>query len=165
MSGTVAKEDDLSKLGAAIVEFKKRYELLTSPKFRDRIYATQDAALIDDYDSALWKADLIKSSIDKATGAWNKAKEWAGLGALPLIPILVVSGVTATVLGGIAMLDSFFQHSGAKMLQAENPGMTYQDALRLYDKQTESAYEKTLSTVQLALLVGGAFIFWRMLSK
>jgi hypothetical protein len=152
----VATTKDLSVLGRAVSDFKQRYELLSSNAYGAKIARMNDNVLSLEYGQTLARMNQIKNAIDSVEGAWTRAKEWAGLGVLPLIPIAIAAGVTASVIAGVSAMDKFFQRAGVAEIRADNPGMTFEAALSRYEKATASTFEKTLDTAQLAMILAGA---------
>jgi hypothetical protein len=156
MAESTVSAKDLSVLGRAVADFQQRYALLSSVSYGAKIARMNDNALSQEYGNTLARMDQIKRAIDSIEGAWTRAKEWAGLGALPLIPIAVAAGVTATVIAGVSAMDSFFQRAGVAEIRKDNPGITFEQALVRYEKATASTFEKTLDTAQLAMILAGA---------
>lgn len=161
----IADKQELSKFAQAVADFKKRLAVLESPAYGAAIARTGDSELMQDYGNTLARARQIDAAIDSVKNAYDGLRDFVGLSAIPLIPIAIVAGITATVLGGIKMIDSFMIRADAKRIVNDNPDMEWDRALELAKNRNQSAFEKTLDTVQLALILGGAFLLYRLVSK
>lgn len=159
------QKPELSKLGQAIANFKARYEKLASPSYGAAIARTGDNELMQEYGNTLARAKQIKSAIESIEGAWTRAKEWAGLSALPLIPIAIATSITATVLAGISLIDDFMVRADAKLMMQTNPALTYDKALELATEQNKSTFERALDVTQLALVIGGGILLYLFMRR
>lgn len=160
-----APPQELSKLESAVADFKSRFEVLNSIPYGAAIARTGDNALMLEFGETLAKAQLINRSIDAFANRYQGAKEFLGLAALPLIPILVVAGITATVLGGVTMVDRFMRKAGVAQIQQENPGISYEAAASRYENIHQSTFSKALDVGQLAIALGLAVVAYLFISR
>lgn len=161
----VADKKELSRFSQAVADFKKRLAVLESPAYGAAIARTGDNELMLDYGRTLQRARQINAAIDNVKNAYDGLKDFIGLSAIPLIPLAIVGGITATVLGGIKMIDTFMIRADAKRIVNENPDIEWDRALEIAKDRNASAFERTLDTVQLALVIGGAYLLYRIVSR
>ena len=69
-----ATQTELNKFVKVVDEFKAKYARLISPATRNDVYATKNATLISDYESAVSRGGALNSSINALVGAWNVFK-------------------------------------------------------------------------------------------
>lgn len=86
---TEATQAELNKFVKVVDEFKANYARLLLPATRSEVYATQNPAIISDYQKAVSRGGALNSTINTTVGAWNAFKR--GYGA--------VTDVTSTVIG------------------------------------------------------------------
>jgi hypothetical protein len=160
-----ASSQELSKLETAVKDFKDRLAVLDSVAYGASIARTGDNALMLEFGETLAKAKLINRGIDAFTSRYQGAKEYLGLGVLPLIPILAVAAITATVLGGVSLVDRFMRKAGVSQIQSDNPGMDYETAATRYENIHQSTFAKALDVGQLALILAGAAFLYFVVSR
>lgn len=78
MADVQANKEELNRFVQVVDDFLAKLAKLKSPQTRDAVYASGDSQLISDYESAVSKGDVLKSTIEATVGAWNAAKaEWS----------------------------------------------------------------------------------------
>ena len=160
-----ASPQELSKLQQAVKDFKDRYAIFSSTSYGAQIARSGDNELMQEYGNVLAKARAINTAVDTFANKWAGMKEYIGLAAVPIVPIAIVAGISATVLGGVVLIDRFMKKAGVKQIQKDNPGITYEAAVQRYNTLHTSTFEKALDTAQLAMLLGGAFLLFWFLSR
>lgn len=99
-----ASQAELNKFVKVVDEFKAKYLLLISPATRQQIYASNNPALIKDYETAVSRGRVLNNSINALVGAWNAFKSG----------YKTVTGVTSTVIGdAIDEVRSWFGYDPA----------------------------------------------------
>lgn len=160
-----ASTQELSKLETAVKDFKDRLAVLDSIPYGAAIARTGDNALMLEFGETLARAKLIDRGIDAFSNRYQGAKEYLGLGVLPLIPILAVAALTATVLGGVTLVDRFMRKAGVQQIQADNPGMNYETAATRYENIHQSTFGKAIDVAQLAMVLGLAIAAYFFVSR
>ena len=84
-----ATQAELNKFVRIVDEFKANYTRLLLPGTRAEVYATQNPAIISDYENAVSRGGALNATINTTVGAWNAFKR--GYGA--------VTDVTSTAIG------------------------------------------------------------------
>ena len=84
-----ASQTELNKFVKVVDEFQAKYLLSISPAIRAQVYATNNPALISDYETTVTRGGVLNTSINTLVGAWNAFK--SGYAA--------VTDVTSTVIG------------------------------------------------------------------
>ena len=84
-----ATQTELNKFVKVVDEFKAKYARLILPATKTQVYASGNAAMIADYNTAVSRGAALNSTIANLVGAWNAFKR--GYGA--------VTDVTSTVIG------------------------------------------------------------------
>jgi len=75
---STANPQQMNRFVQVVDDFMKRYALLTSDATRKRVFDTNDAALINDYNTQVSRGKALKATIEGTVGAWNAAKrEWS----------------------------------------------------------------------------------------
>lgn len=75
-----ATAENMNRFVAVVDEFMQKFAKLSLPSTRTEIYASNNPALISDYESTLSKGRALKMSIDTTVGAWQTAKAgWASV--------------------------------------------------------------------------------------
>ena len=69
-----ATQTELNKFVKVVDEFKAKFALLISPVTRARIYASNNPALIADYEKTVSRSNALNVSIDALVGAWTAFK-------------------------------------------------------------------------------------------
>lgn len=152
----------IAKLANSADEFRELYDKLTDYRYGAAIARTKDVKLYLEYGEQLAKAESLKRKIETVTGAWQNIKQWAGLAALPLVPIAVAVGLTAAITGGIIAIRSFMRRADIQLAIRQDPTLTYDQAAKQVDTATQSEFGKALDIAKLALYLGGAFFVYRL---
>lgn len=152
----------IAKLANAADEFRQYYEKLTDYRWGARIARSGDVQLMHDYGKAVNDAESIKRKIESVTGAWQNIKEWAGLAALPLIPIVVAFALTATITGGVIAIKSFMRRADIVLAIRQDPKLTYAQAADQVDAATKSDFGEAVDVFRIAIYLGGAFLAYKM---
>jgi len=84
-----ASQAELNKFVKVVDEFKAKYARLILPATRSQVYATKNATIISDYESAVSRGRILNGTINTTVGAWEVFKR--GYGA--------VTNVTSTAIG------------------------------------------------------------------
>lgn len=83
--------EEMNQFVRSVDEFFANYAKLISPAMRAQVYATGNASVIADYESAKTQGAMLKNTIEATTGAWAAAKgAWGS-----------VTDVTSTVIGDV----------------------------------------------------------------
>jgi len=69
-----ATQQEMNRFVATVDEFMQKLAKLESPAMRDAAYASNDRALIDDYEITLGRAKGLRATIETTTGIWDSAK-------------------------------------------------------------------------------------------
>ena len=118
---TAADTGTIARLTNAIDEFKQHYDRLTDISYGASIARLKDLQLYTDYSNQLAAAERMKSRIEAVTGAWEGIKQWAGLAALPLIPIAIALGLIAAITGAVVTLRSFLRRADIALAIKQDP--------------------------------------------
>jgi len=86
-----ATPQELNRFVQSVDEFFSNYAKLISPAMRAQVYATGNAAVIADYESAKSQGAILKTTIEATTGAWALAKR----------AYSAATGATSTVIGDV----------------------------------------------------------------
>ena len=82
-----------------------------------------------DHATVLSRVGAIEATVTRAYGGLSSMAKWAGLSALPLIPL----GTAAVILGGLALgsslIANFMKRYDAYQIRIGNPELSYADAL------------------------------------
>ena len=160
-----AGDVELSRLQTAVKDFKDRYGVLKSNAYGAQIARTGDNALMLEYGQTLGRAAIIDRAIDSFSSRYSQAKEYLGLGILPLLPILAVAALTATVLAGVTLVDRFMRKAGVAQIREDNPGMTYETAATRYENIHQSTFAKAVDVGQLAMILGLAVVAYMFMAR
>jgi len=69
-----ATQAELNKFVKVVDEFKAKYARLISPATRQQVMASNNPALISDYESAVSRGRVLNNSINALVGAWGAFK-------------------------------------------------------------------------------------------
>lgn len=111
-----ATQTELNKFVKVVDEFKAKYARLILPATRAQVYATNNAAIISDYESAVSRGGALNSTINVTVGAWSAFKR--GYAS--------VTDVTSTIIGdAIDAIRGLFGYEPAPGLSSIglNPGL------------------------------------------
>ncbi len=142
-----ATPQELNRFVQSVDEFFSNYAKLISPAMRAQVYATGNAAVIADYESAKSQGAILKSTIEATTGAWATAKA----------AYSVITGATSTFIGdAIDEFRSWFGYKpagGLGYLGACNcpaPGLGYLGGLGVVQAPAAAWVAGILGAVYLA---------------
>lgn len=157
-----ATEQDLGRLARAIVDFQDRLTALES--LQPRIFGTGvPQATQAKYAEVLQAARKTKARIEATENLWQRAKEFVGLGVVPLIPLAVVAALIAAIALSVRAINGFMDRQEIRALMAQNPGMSYDQAAGKV--KPPGTTKRALNVVNLALWVGGGFLALRLLQE
>lgn len=101
---TPATQTELNKFVKVVDEFKAKYARLILPATRSQVYATQNATLIADYETAVVRGNALNTTINTMVGAWDAARR----------QYAKITDVTSTVIGdAIDEIRSWFGYDPA----------------------------------------------------
>ena len=155
----------IERLTNVVEEFRTYYDKLTDYRYGAAIARLKDNQLMHDYGKEVIEAEAMKDRIEAVTGAWQRIKQWAGLGALPLVPIAIALGLIAAVTGAIYSIRSFMRRADIRLAIKQDPDLSYQDAARQVDQAQQSTFGKALDVAQLGLFAVIAFIAFNLFSR
>lgn len=104
-----ATPQEMNRFVKEVDSFMANYSKLTSADTRTKVAVSNNPALLNDYNSAVSQARILKSTIEGTVGAWNTAK--AGWRA--------ITDITSTVIGdAIDEIRSWFGYKPMGNLSA-----------------------------------------------
>lgn len=160
--GQAAPEETVGRLAQAVEDFRRYYDKLTSVKYGGAIARTKDVELYRAFGNELAKAEKMKGRIEAVTGAWENIKQWAGLGALPLIPIVIALGLITAIAAATSSIRAFMRVADIRMAMQRDPQITYEQARDQVDKEQQSDFGKALDIAQLGFYALLAFIGYKL---
>ena len=150
-----------SRLETALRDFDDYYKQITDIRFGARIGRLAGTpagnALNLEYGRQLKKAEDTKRRIESVLGAWESVRSMVGLGAFPLIPIAVVLGLTAAIVGAVNVGNNFLRHANIRIAMQADPDLTYEQAAAAVDSTSRGSLDKAIDPVQWGV---GAFVFF-----
>lgn len=155
----------ISRLTNVVEEFRTYYDKLTDYRYGAAIAHLKDNQLMHDYGKEVIEAEAMKDRIEAVTGAWERIKQWAGLGALPLIPVAIALGLIAAVTGAIYSIRSFMRRADIRLAIEQDPDLTYQEASQQVDRAQQTTFGKALDVAQLGLFAVIAVIAYQLFSR
>lgn len=159
-----ATAQELSRLGNKIKNFREQYARLRSNAYGAAIARTNDSALMLEYGETLARAEKTDGYIRTFENIIGQTgREWLGLGAFPIIAAATVAGLIAVITGTIVTINGFMEKVDVRRVQQENPGMSYDEALRIVEQSKQGVVGRTLDTVNLALFLGGGWLLYKFL--
>lgn len=148
-----ATSGQMNEFVKVIDEFMQKYTRLISSQTRAEVYATKNAALISDYETAVSRGGMLKTNIEVVTGVWASAKrayasvtdvtstvigdvidaiknmfdgDTQTMGALGVVQIPAAAWIVGTIAAGAALIlsiDRIFITLEANRIQRSNPDM------------------------------------------
>ncbi len=91
----------IERLQNVVEEFRSYYDKLHDVRYGASIARLNDNQLTHDLGKELRESEAMRDRIEAVTGAWERIRQWAGLAALPLIPVAIALGLIAAVTGAI----------------------------------------------------------------
>ncbi len=155
----------VQRLLNSVEEFKQYHARLTDYRYGAAIARTHNNQLMHDYGAEVVKADETKRRIEAVTGAWDRVKEWSGLGAIPLVPVAIAVGLIAAVTAAVISIKDFMRRADIALAMERDPALTYEAAATQVDKTTQGPVGKALDIAQLGLFTALAFMAYRLLAR
>ena len=161
----VASYFDLTKLKNTWGDFLERYAIISSTAYGAQLAKSNDYNLLVEYGRTLQDMAATKRRIEKILATYQGAKEFVGLGVVPIIAASIVLGGAALLTAAIMTMDNFMKRAGIKQIQKERPGTSYEQAASAYDRTHQSTFSKAIDTTQMILLIGGAALLWMVFGR
>lgn len=155
----------ISRLTNVVEEFRSYYDKLTDYRYGAAIAHLKDNQLMHDYGKEVIEAEAMKDRIEAVTGAWERIMQWAGLGALPLIPVAIALGLIAAVTGAIYSIRSFMRRADIRLAIEQDPDLSYQEAAQQVDRSQQTTFGKALDVAQLGLFAVIALIAYQLFAR
>lgn len=185
-----ASNTEINQFVKVVDDFMSRYSRLVSSDTRAAVYASNDAKLVADYNSAVNKGAVLKSTVEATVGAWATAKnaiqtvqdttsiyigdaiDWlrsqfgykpaGGLGAFQIPAAAWVAGIVASCYAMLKIMDAIQIQIEASKLQRQNPDLPRDTAIdRARQAVVGSGFMDSLKW-PLGLLGLAAFVFLTM---
>lgn len=160
-----AGQAEVGRLAQAVEEFRVYYDKLTNVRYGAAIARLHDNQLMHDYGEQLIDAERLKGRIEAVTGAWENIKDWAGLGAIPLIPVAIAIGLIAAIGGTVTSIRALMRRADIKLAIAQDPSLSYGEAAKQVDVAHQGTFGKALDVAQLGLFAVIAFIAYQLFSR
>ena len=182
-----ASQQQMNEFVRVIDEFMQKYARLISPQTRTEVYASNNPALISEYEKAVSRGGILKTNIEVVTGAWSAAKrayssvtdvtsmyigdaiDWfkgsfgggPQIGGLGVIQIPAAVWIVGTIAAGAALIlsiDRIFITLEANRIQRDSPGISRVQAIT----QAKNAVGLNVfgDVKQLAVIAALAFGAW-----
>ena len=165
LGATAADTGTMARLTNAIDEFKQSYDKLTDISYGASIARLKDLQLYTDYSNQLAAAEKMKGRIEAVTGAWQGVKQWAGMAALPLIPIAIALGLLAAITATVVTLRSFLRRADIALAIRQDPTLTYAKAAGQVDARSQGTIGKALDVAQLGFFALIAFVAYQLFAR
>jgi len=165
MAEAAADQGMLARLTNVVDEFRQYYDKLSDVRYGAAIARLHDLQLYTEYGNELAAAERLKGRIEAVTGAWANIKQWAGLGAIPLIPLAIVGGLTVAVVSGIAAIRAFMRRADIKLAITQDPDLTYEEAADQVDRVHQGTFGKALDVAQIGIFAFIAFLAYQVFSR
>lgn len=189
MTEQIATPEEMNRFVRVVDQFMKNYTELVSPVMRQKVYSTNDSALISDYESAVNRGRVLKSTIENTVGAWNAAKaawssvtdttsiwigdaideikswfgggpDMSGLGFIQLPAAAWIAGIIAVAYSLNSLMSNIFVRANAAKLVEQ--GVSPERALATAKQGVASQFFQTLN---VPLLVGGVLAVWLLFMR
>lgn len=165
LGAEAADTGTVSRLTNAVEDFRQYFERLHDIKWGAQISRSGDNQLIHDYGKALYDSERMKDRIEAVTGAWEGIKQWAGLAAIPLIPIAIALGLIAAISTAVLSIRSFMRRADIVLAIKQDPALTYEQAANQVDARQQSTIGKALDVAQLGFFAVLAFVAYKLFSR
>lgn len=152
----------ITRLTNAIEEFRTYYDRITNVRYGASIARLGDNQLLHDLGAEINRAEEMKRKIEAVTGAWQNVREWAGLAALPLIPVAIALGLIAAITGAVLSIRTFMRRADIALAIKQDPSLTYEQASNQVEKATQGTFGKALDVAQLGLFAVLAFVAYQL---
>lgn len=160
-----ADQGVIARLVGATDEFRQYYDRLTDVRYGAAIARLQNLELYTEYGNQLAAAERMKDRIEAVTGAWDRVKQWAGLDAIPLIPVAIVLGLIAAISAAVLSIRVFMRRADIALAIQQDPTLTYQQAADQVQRSQQGVFGKAVDVMQLGLLLVAGFFFYRIVSR
>jgi hypothetical protein len=158
-SGTIAR------LTNVVEEFRQYYDKLHNVSYGAAIARLGDNQLTHDFGKELYASEAMKDRIEVVTGAWDRIKEWAGLAAIPFIPIAIALGLIAAVTGSIVAIRTFMRRADIALAIKQDPTLSYEQAADQVERAQQGTFGKALDVAQLGFFAVLAFIAYQLFAR
>lgn len=165
LGAEAAGSSTIARLTNVVEDFRAYYDKLTDYRYGGAIARLKDLQLYTEYGEQLAVAEKMKGRIEAVTGAWGKIREWAGLAALPFIPIAIALGLIAAITGVVASIRSFMKRADIQLALQRDPNLTYDQARDQVERVTQTTFGKALDVAQLGLFAVLAFVAYQLFSR
>jgi len=155
----------IARVAGAVDEFRAYYERLADVRYGAAIARLHDNQLMHDYGKELIAAEAMKDRIEYVTGAFDNIKQWAGLAAIPLVPIAIAAGLLAAVSAGTLAVRTFMRRADIALAIKQDPTLSYEDAAGQVDRTQQSTFGKALDVAQLGIFAVIAFVAYQLLAR
>jgi hypothetical protein len=165
LGAEAASGGTIARLRDVVENFRQDYDKLTDVRYGAAIARLQDNQLMHDYGAEVIRADAMKDRIEAVTGAWERLKEWSGLGAFPLIPIAIALALIAAVAGAITSIRTFMRRADIRLAIQQEPTLTYDQAADQVDRRAQGTIGKALDIAQLGFYAVLAFLAYQLFAR
>lgn len=155
----------IGRLTNAVEEFRQYYDRLSDVRYGAAIARLKDLQLYTEYGNQLARAERMKDRIEAVTGAWENIKQWAGLAAIPLIPLAVAAGLIVAIGGSVATIRAFMRRADIRLAIQQDPDLSYGDAAKQVDRRQQGTFGKALDVAQLGLFAVIAFVAYQLFAR
>ena len=165
LAAEAAGTSTIARLTDVVENFRAHYDKLTDYRYGGAIARLKDLRLMTEYGDQVAAAERMKGRIEAVTGAWDRIREWAGLAALPLIPVAIALGLIAAVGGAIVSIQGFMKRADIRLAMERDPNITYDQARDQVERTTQSTFGKALDVAQLGLFAVLAFVAYQLFAR
>ena len=165
LGAEAAGSGTISRLTNAVEEFRQYYDKLTDVHYGAAIAHLHDNQLMHDYGKEVIAAEAMKDRIEAVTGAWDRLRQWAGLGALPLIPIAIALALLAALAGAIAAIRTFMRRADIALALKQDPTLSYEQAADQVERAQQGTFGKALDVAQLGFYAVLAFVAYQLFAR
>lgn len=155
----------IGRLANVVDEFRLYYDKLTDYRYGAAIAHLKDNQLMHDYGAEVIAAERMKDRIEAVTGAWERIKEWAGLAAIPLIPIAIAIGLIAAVTGAVVSIRAFMRRADIALAIKQDPSLSYEQAAGQVERAQQGTFGKALDVAQLGFFAVLAFLAYQLFAR
>ncbi len=181
-----ATQGQLNEFVQIVDKFMANYARLISRENSDIVYSSNNARLISDYESAVSKGRMLKSTIETTVGAWNAAKrgwqsvtdsssivindaiDWVkslfgsgpdtdGLGVMQIPAAVWVAGIVAAAYTLNSLMTKIFVSIEASKIQRDNPGISRNEALQRASNSLPSLFGGVTTPVIIGAAIFAAY--------
>ncbi len=160
-----AGQSTIARLVNVTEEFRRYYDRLTDTRYGAAIARLRNLELYTEYGNQVAAAERMKERIEHVTGAWDQIKQWAGLAAIPLIPIAVALGLIVAISATVMSMRFFMRRADIALAIEQDPSLTYEQAADQVERSQQGTFGKAVDVARIALLLTGAFLFYRIVAS